>query len=77
MSEAFKLRFWEIRPEALEALGPGLGSAHNKRHFLGAFGPMINFKRARAYKSVHNVKLHFLLTVKVSEALIQARIWKR
>jgi hypothetical protein len=24
MSEAFKLRFWESRPEALEVLGPGL-----------------------------------------------------
>jgi hypothetical protein len=75
MSEAFKLRFWEIRPEALEALGPW--ETLNKRRFLGAFGPMINFKRARAYKSVHNAKLRFLLTVKVSEALIQARLWKR
>jgi hypothetical protein len=37
---------------------------------------MIDFKRARAYKSVHNAKLRFSLTVKVSEALIQARLWK-
>jgi hypothetical protein len=36
---------------------------------------MINFKRARAYKSVHNAKLCFSLT-KVSEVLIQARLWK-
>jgi hypothetical protein len=37
---------------------------------------MIGFKRARAYKSVHNAKLRFSLTVKVSEALIQAQLWK-
>jgi hypothetical protein len=34
------------------------------------FDPMINFKRVRAYKSVHNAKLRFSLTVKVSEVLI-------
>ena len=33
--------------------------ALNKRHFLGAFGPMINFKRMRAYKNVHKAKLRF------------------
>jgi hypothetical protein len=48
----------------------------NKQRFPGAFGPMIDFKRARAYKSVHNAKLRFSLTVKVSEALIQVRLWK-
>jgi hypothetical protein len=38
---------------------------------------MINVKRLRAYKSVHNAKLRFSLTGKDSEALIQARLWKR
>ncbi|KAJ6587942.1 hypothetical protein B0H19DRAFT_1247667 [Mycena capillaripes] len=38
---------------------------------------MISFKRARADISVHNAKLLFWLTVKASEALIQARLWKR
>jgi hypothetical protein len=53
--------------------------ALNKRRFLRAFGPMIDLKRARDYKSVHNAKLRLSLTVKVSEALIriQARLWKR
>jgi hypothetical protein len=50
-------RLWKRWVQTLEAL--------NKRRFLGAFGPMINFKRARAYKSVHNAKLRFSLTVKV------------
>jgi hypothetical protein len=49
----FKLRFWEIRPEALEAL----------EHYLPLealkFGPMTGFKRARAYKSVHKAKQCF------------------
>jgi hypothetical protein len=42
--------------------------ALNKRRFLGAFGPMINFKRARAYKSVHNAKLRFArgISIKIS-----------
>jgi hypothetical protein len=41
--------------------------ALNKRRFLGAFGPMIDFERARAYKSVHNTKLRFWL--------ISPRLW--
>jgi hypothetical protein len=41
------------------------------------FRPHDQLKRARGYKSVHNAKLSFLLTVKVSEALIQAQLWKR
>jgi hypothetical protein len=35
----FKLRFWEIRPEALEALVQTFLEALNKRRFLGAFWP--------------------------------------
>jgi hypothetical protein len=33
--------------------------ALNKWRFLGAFGPMIKFKRVRTYKNVHNTKLRF------------------
>jgi hypothetical protein len=33
--------------------------ALNTRRFLGAFGPMMNFKRMRAYKNVHKAKLRF------------------
>jgi hypothetical protein len=40
------------------------------------FRPHDQLKRARGYKS-DNAKLSFLLTVKVSEALIQAQLWKR
>ncbi|KAJ7836141.1 hypothetical protein B0H14DRAFT_2589873 [Mycena olivaceomarginata] len=47
----FKLRFWEIRPEALEALGPDLWKRSINGASLGLFGPMIDFKRARAYKT--------------------------
>jgi hypothetical protein len=39
--------------------------ALNKWRFLGAFGPMINFKRTRAYKSVHNAKLCFARGISV------------
>jgi hypothetical protein len=44
--------------------------ALNKRRFLGAFGPMINFKRARAYKSVQNAKLRFarVISIKLSSS---------
>jgi hypothetical protein len=41
------------------------------------FRPHDKLKHARGYKSVHNAKLSFLLTVNVSEALIQAQLWKR
>jgi hypothetical protein len=44
--------------------------ALNKWRFLGAFGPMINFKRACAYKSVHSAKLRFArgISVKLSSS---------
>jgi hypothetical protein len=44
--------------------------ALNKRRFLGAFGPMINFERACAYKSVHNAKLRFARGISVKLALM-------
>jgi hypothetical protein len=42
----------------------------NKRRFLGAFGPMINFERACAYKSVHSAKLRFARGISVKLALM-------
>jgi hypothetical protein len=58
----YKIKHVRLKPFQTPLLGDrarGFGSAGsrplealNKRHFLGAFGPMINFKRLHAYKSV-------------------------
>jgi hypothetical protein len=46
--------------------------ALNKRRFLGAFGPMVNFKRVSAYKNVHKAKLRFSHPLKLPRSPVTA-----